>query len=231
MLKQFDICSGIGVGFPLDRRFPRVRNYGDANYLPLRNIRREHGEIHLLTASPPTLSKRGDGTGGDCFPTIKRAIESFRPRYFCIASTDNILSIRRKGYQTLYLQHFLRQIARQTYDAEWLTVNSGHFGSPFFRRKLLFVVIVRGFIDWQPVTPWPEQIRDTVKERGRNQRGRTVKSPISRKHLLDSYGLDKPLGQPNSNPVSRHRRIALANALDPQMATIALARILYLDSL
>ncbi|WP_159249868.1 hypothetical protein [Microcystis aeruginosa] len=217
MLKQFDICSGIGVGFPLDRRFPRVRNYGDAT--------------PLLAASPPTLSKRGDGTGGDCFPTIKRAIESFRPRYFCIASTDNILSIRRTGHQTLYLQHFLRQIARQTYDAEWLTVNSGYFSSPFFRRKLLFVVIAGGFIDGQPVTPWPEQIRDTVEERGRNQRGRTVKSPISRKHLLDSYGLDKPLGQPNSDPVSRHRRIALANALDPQMATIALARILYLDSL
>ncbi|MCZ8226153.1 MAG: hypothetical protein O9324_19915 [Microcystis sp. LE19-84.1B] len=93
------------------------------------------------------------------------------------------------------------------------------------------MVIARGFIDWQPVMPWPEQIRDTVEERGRNQRGRTVKSPISRKHLLDSYGLDEPLGQPNGDPVSLHRRIALANALNSQMATIALARILYLDSL
>jgi DNA (cytosine-5)-methyltransferase 1 len=257
MLKQFDICSGVGVGFPLaglllgncqlvglseidpfccdilDQRFPRVRNYGDARSLPCRDIRREHGGIDIITASPPSLQgKQRDGDDPDCFPAIKRAIESFRPTYFCIENIADILSIPRgAGHKTLYLQHFLRQITRLGYDTEWLTVSSGHFGLPFLRERFLLVGITRGLIDWQLATPWPEQIRGTVEEKGSNQAGRGVKSPISRKNLLDSVGLDEPLGLKNGDGVSRHRRIALGDALDPRVAAIAIARILYLDTL
>jgi site-specific DNA-cytosine methylase len=258
MLKQFDICSGVGVGFPLAGlligncqlvglseidpfccgilalRFPGVRNYGDARSLPCRDIRREHGRIDIITASPPSLQgKQQDGDDStDCFPAVKRAIESFRPTYFCIENTADILSCPKgKKHKSLYLQHFLRQITRLGYDTEWLTVNSGHFGSPFLRERFLLVGITRGLIDWQLATSWPEQIRGAVEKKGSNQAGRGVKSSISRKSILDSVGLDEPLGLKNGDGVTRHRRIALGNALDPRATAIAIARVLYLDTL
>jgi DNA (cytosine-5)-methyltransferase 1 len=262
MLKQFDICSGVGTGFPLaglllgncqpigfseidpfccdilDRRFPGVRNYGDARLLPVREIGREHERIDLLTASPPSqpFSLQGKREGRDdprdCFPAIKRAIESFRPTYFCIENTAGILSCPKdKKHKSLYLQHFLRQITRLGYDTEWITVNSGHFGSPFLRERFLLVGITRDLIDWQLVTPWSEQIGGTVEEKGGNQAGRGVKSPISRKSLLDSFGLDEPLGLKNGDGVTRCRRITLGNVFAPKLAVIAITRILYLDTL
>jgi DNA (cytosine-5)-methyltransferase 1 len=262
MLRQFDMCSGVGTGFPLAGlslgkfdlvgvseideycgailalRFPGVRNYDDARSLPCRDIRREHGAIDLLTASPPCqpFSLQGKRRGGDdprdCFPAVKRAIESFRPRYFCIENVPGILSCPRgENHRSLYIQHFLRQITRLGYDTEWITISSGQFASPFLRERFLLVGVARGFIDPERATPWAEQVRSSVEERGSNQTRRGIKSPIFGESLLDSLGLDEPIGIKSGDGVVRNRREALGNALDPRVATVALERVLYLDRL
>ncbi|MBC1237602.1 DNA cytosine methyltransferase [Nostoc sp. 2RC] len=158
-MQQLDLCSGVGAGFPLaatikrgfqlvgvsevdayccdrlSKRYPNVTNYGDVRTLPGREIRKQWGEIDLITASPPCqpFSLQGKRQGAaderDCFPAVKRAIESIRPRFFCIENVPGFLNCPvQPGRTTLYIQHFLRQISRLGYDAEWLCVSSGSFG-------------------------------------------------------------------------------------------------------
>lgn len=181
---QLDLCSGTGAGFCfaglrlgfkligvadnddycgeiLKLRYPEVTNYGDVRVLPVRDIRKQWGEIDLLTASPPCQpfsvqgKRQGEEDERDCFPAVKRAIESIRPKFFCIENVPGLLTCRRNPHsQTLYLQHFLRQITKLGYDAEWVCVGSGHFASPYLRERLLLVGISGSVkLDWERATP------------------------------------------------------------------------------
>jgi DNA (cytosine-5)-methyltransferase 1 len=100
------------------------------------------------------------------------------------------------------------------------------------RERILLVAISRGieFTTGQPET-WKQQIRRLVeKEKGFTPRG-GVESPVTRTRLRLAVGLDIPVGTTSGNKITRARRSALGNALDPRVAAIAIQRILYWRSL
>ncbi|MHC5916361.1 MAG: DNA cytosine methyltransferase [Nostoc sp.] len=266
-LTQLDLCSGVGASFwvaglragfklvgvseideycsdILSKRFPDVCNYGDVRSLPVRDIRKQWGEIDVVTASPPCQpfsvqgKRQGEEDPRDCFPAVKRAIESIKPRFFCIENVSGLLNCPiRPGRTTLYLQHFLRQITRLGYDAEWLCVSSGAFGSPFIRERLLLVGVARGIIEWQRTTPWSEQARITIEKIKSLSTGVSSQPGIFRECLQSSTWLDRPTGKQigigvaSGNGVIRSRRAALGNALDWRVAAVGLRRVAYLNSL
>ncbi|MCW5318992.1 DNA (cytosine-5-)-methyltransferase [Nostoc sp. KVJ3] len=261
-LTALDLCSGVGAGFPfamlqlgfnligvseideycsgiLSKRFPDVCNYGDVRSLPVRDIRKQWGEIDVVTASPPCQpfsvqgKRQGEDDPRDCFPAVKRAIESIRPKFFCIENVPGLLTCRRNpSSQTLYLQHFLRQVAKLGYDAEWLCVGSGHFASPYLRERLLLVGISRGVkLDWERATPWPEQARSTIETARTVSQRRGIKTGFPTQWLQSPALLPRPLGLPSRNATTRRMRQAAGNLFDPRVAAIALNRIVYLNSL
>lgn len=259
-LKQLDLCSGVGCGFPLAgvqtgqfeliglseidewcsgilaKRYPGVTNWGDARSLRVREIRRQWS-IDIITASPPCQpfsvqgKRRGSEDPRDCFPAVKRAIESIRPRYFCIENVPGLLSCKLKPQSdAFYLYRWLKQLARLGYDAEWLVCGSGHFAAPFRRERLLLVGIAkRDEQFWERATPWPEQARGAVEKARAAAKNRGIEPGFLERFLQSPQELPRPLGVQSRNSTVRRQREAIGNALDPRVAQIALERVLYLD--
>ncbi|GFE72261.1 DNA cytosine methyltransferase [Chroococcus sp. FPU101] len=228
-----EYCSDI-----LFLRFPGVTNYGDVRSLPVREIRRQWN-IDIITASPPCqpFSVQGKRKGADdkrdCLPAIIRAITSIRPKFFCLENVSGLLSCPYFPGEAVgsYFRNLLTTLAERGYDAEWLCVSSGHFGSPFIRERLLLVGVARSLIEWSRATPWPEQVRGAVEEIRGVGETRGIESPISREGLQLAFELDRPAGVKSGDEIVRNRREALGNALDPRVASVALRRVLYLDFL
>lgn len=257
MLRQLDLCSGIGVGFPLaglqlggfkligfceqddycrdilNLRYPDTEIYPDIRSLPVVE------GIDCITASPPCppFSIQGKRLGADdprdCFPAVIRAIASIQPRFFAIENVHGLLSCPYKpGYTIRYFSWLTTELSLCGFDVEWLCVASGHFGSSFVRRRLLMVGVARSLkLDWERTTTWTEQVRGTITELGSDRPSRGCESDFSRGCFSDSTGMVRPIGTPSGNSTVRRQREALGNCLDPRVAKVALARILYLNSL
>ncbi|NET90948.1 MAG: DNA cytosine methyltransferase [Kamptonema sp. SIO1D9] len=270
MLRQFDLCSGVGAGFPLAgvitkefeliglceidewcrgilrRRFPGVTRLTDVKeYKWERFSSRFKFLPEVVTASPPCQpfsvqgKRRGVDDERDCFGAVTRAIAGVKPRYFAIENVCGLLNCPlRPGDEKLYFQKLLFDFHCCGYDVEWLTVSSGHFGSPWIRERLLLVGISHRLeFDTRNATPWNEQVRAAIKI-DRLSDSKTGSQPgISRSSFGDSRWLDKRTGKTYRYGVggrsadTRRRREALGNALDPNVAAIALNRILYWESL
>ncbi|MBD2135224.1 DNA cytosine methyltransferase [Sphaerospermopsis sp. FACHB-1094] len=221
----------------LSKRFPGIPNYGNVRSIPVREIRKQG--VDVITASPPCqpFSVNGKRLGAaderDCFPAVKRAIESIRPEFFIIENVPGLLSCRLKpGSQALYFQQFLRQITKLGYDAEWLCVCSGNFGAPFLRERLLLVGISRRLvINWENTTPWTEQVRNTIKEAGIITQRRGAKPGYPQRLVRYPQELARPLGVPSGNGTVRKQRQAAGNLLDPRVASVAVSRVQYLSTI
>ncbi|MCC5618798.1 DNA cytosine methyltransferase [Nostoc sp. CHAB 5836] len=263
-LTQLDLCSGVGAGFPvagtklgfkligtaeidpycsgiLAKRFPGIRNYGDVRNLALDYT----GAIDLITASPPCppFSTEGDRKGADderdCFPAILKIIANYKPRFAVIENVTGLLTCpERIGDERGYFRYVLQQLSDGGYDAEWITLGSGHCDAPFIRERVLLVAVSRSIeLQWQGATTWADQARGWIEGKRCDRAGASGKPGISREQLQSSTWLDRPTGKQISIGVAsgngsvRHRRAALGNALDWRVASIGLRRILYLNSI
>ncbi|MGK7873208.1 MAG: DNA (cytosine-5-)-methyltransferase [Xenococcaceae cyanobacterium] len=128
MLRQLDLCSGVGAGFPLagfklggfellglceidpycqdilGKRFPEVTIFKDVQELKEGGVYKS-GEIDIITASPPCqpFSVQGKRLGADderdCIPAVMEAIASIKPRFFAIEQVPGLLTCPFKpGY-------------------------------------------------------------------------------------------------------------------------------------
>ena len=119
MLTQFDLCSGIGAGFPLAatylgvfdilglcecdefcrdilfKRFPNARIVPDVGIIP---TIRDLPTFDMLTASHPCqpFSLEGEQCGAgderDCFPAVLGAIDHCSPRFFALENVPGLLN-------------------------------------------------------------------------------------------------------------------------------------------
>jgi DNA (cytosine-5)-methyltransferase 1 len=122
MLKQLDLCSGVGAGFPLagvqlgleliglceldqycrgilKKRFPGVTRFQDVKQYDWRfYTSRFKDKPDVLTTSPPCqpFSVRGKRLAADderdCFPAVLRAIAVLYPDYIAIENVRGLLS-------------------------------------------------------------------------------------------------------------------------------------------
>ncbi|MCC5609760.1 DNA cytosine methyltransferase [Nostoc sp. CHAB 5834] len=234
-------CSSI-----LTKRFPELRNYGDVQKLAYTGaFGLRSGAIDLVSASPPCPpfstegQRRGADDKRDCFPAILKIIANYKPRFAIIENVTGLLTCPyRPGDERGYFRYVLQQLSDGGYDAEWITLGSGHCDAPFIRERVLLVAVSRSIeLEWERAATWADQARGWI-EGFRSDRHRAGSKPgISRKCLQSASWLDKPTGKqisigvPSGNGVIRSRRAALGNALDWRVAAIGLRRVAYLNSL
>ena len=258
MLNQLDLCSGIGVGFPLAgiqldfhlwglceidpycrdilaKRFPEAVLYQDIQTTDWGELRHS---IDIITSSPPCqpFSTQGQRRGGedkrDCFPAVVGAIEAIQPDYWIIENVVGLLSCPQSpgAAKGSYLRNRLQELASSGYDAEWLCIGSGYFNAPWQRQRLLLVGVSKRLkLNWLQQTPWTEQIRSATPAGGSVGEKGSLQPGMAGVKFRDSRGLERPIGIGSRNGINRKRRAALGNALDPRIAEVALQRILYLN--
>lgn len=255
-MKLLDLCSGVGAGFPFtavqkniriiglcDRdlfcqEILKLRFPGTPIYPLVEQFNYDQTQPSILTASPPCqpFSVQGKRLGcrdeRDCIPHILTAIARIRPRYFAIENVPGLLSCplipgAAKGSYFIHVLRFLQSIR---YDAEWLCVSSGHFRAPFIRYRLLMVGVARSVEpQWGRATPWAEQVRGAIEKARATEDKSDHQSRLARRSDGASGGVHIPLGVKSRDGVTRERRAALGNALDPRVAAVAIDRILYLN--
>jgi DNA (cytosine-5)-methyltransferase 1 len=235
-------CSDI-----LSKRFPGIYNYGDVRSLAdrarcfLGYYFRRQGGIGVISASPPCqpFSVEGLRLGGedprDCIPAVITAIAIFQPKFFTLENVPGLLSCPTRPGEPAgsYFRNLLRSIDGIGYDAEWICVPSGYFGTPWIGERLLLVATSRGIVQQFRVMPtsWNEQVRGQVQAVGATPENASSQPRIFRGGFRLTDRLDKPIGTKSGNRIVRQRRQALGNCLDPRLAAIALQRVLYLNSL
>ncbi|MBD2458849.1 DNA cytosine methyltransferase [Nostoc sp. FACHB-87] len=225
----------------LAKRYPGVHNYGDVRDMPrLAERRLASNRIDLLTASPPCppFSTEGQRLGGaderDCFPAVLKIIEELQPKFAAIENVPGLITCPDYPGQPAgsYFRGVVRTLDSIGYDAEWLTISSGHFASPFIRERVLLVAIARSVvIDWQRATPWSDQARSRTEEIRAFEQRRGVKPGYPLRVVQNPSNLARPLGIKSRDGIIRSQRAAAGNLLDPRVATVALQRIIYLNSL
>ncbi len=136
-LRQLDLCSGVGVGFPLSgiitgkvqlcglceidsfckeilqKRFPGVPIYNS-----VRDLGIQKGEIDTITASPPCQpfslegKRLGKADERDCIPAVLRLVARIQPKFFCLENVPGLLSAPQYPGEKpgTYFQQMLQQL-------------------------------------------------------------------------------------------------------------------------
>ncbi|MEA5594755.1 DNA cytosine methyltransferase [Rivularia sp. UHCC 0363] len=259
-LRQLDLCSGIGGGFPLSgiitgkvqlcglceidsfckqilqKRFPGVPIYNS-----VRNLRIEKEPIDIITASPPCQPfsieghRRGEADERDCIPAVLRLVARIQPKFFCLENVPGLLSAPQYPGDKpgTYFQQMLRQLYAYGYDAEWVVIGTRfRFGTKWSGERLLFIATSRSVkLEWKRTTPWKYQIGSQGQENCVNWQEGSIQPRMARNTVWAANRLDIPPGVPSGNRVTRARRAVLGNCLDVRLAQIVWERVLYLYSL
>ncbi|MBW4608196.1 MAG: DNA cytosine methyltransferase [Hassallia sp. WJT32-NPBG1] len=225
----------------LFNRYPGVHNYGDVRSLAFDGgFGLKPGAIDIITASPPCPPFSGEGLrlgasdSRDCFPSVLRIINNYQPRFAAIENVTGLLDCPTYPGEPAgsYFRGVLRTLDSIGYDAEWLTVGTGYVGGPFIRERVLLVAVARSIkLNWKGTTPWTDQARRRIEEirLAAKKRGAEPGYPMS--VVRNPANLARPLGVKSRNGIIRKQRAAAGNMLDPRVASIALSRILYLQSI
>ncbi|WP_375514267.1 DNA cytosine methyltransferase [uncultured Nostoc sp.] len=224
-LRQLDLCSGVGAGFPfaaaklggfkliglaeiddyccdiLTKRFPNIANYGDVQRLAHTGAFGLQ-QIDLITASPPCqpFSVQGQRLAAtderNCFPAVLRIINIYKPRFAIIENVAGLLSCPYSpGDRKLYIDYIGSRFKRSGYSLDGAIISSGNFAAPFDRRRLLLVASANSIKYKVQPSPWSEQIREFF-ETERDYQQRTGSKPgISRECLQSTYWLDRSTGK------------------------------------
>ena len=259
-LRQLDLCSGVGVGFPLSgiitgkvqlcglceidsfckeilqKRFPDVPIHND-----VRNLRIEKEPIDIITASPPCQpfsvegKRLGKADERDCIPAVLRLVTRIQPKFFCLENVPGLLSAPQYPGDKpgTYFQQLLRQLYEHGYNVEWIVIGTRfRFGTKWSGERLLLVATSRSFeLEWKRTTSWEYQVRSQSQEIRVNREKGSVQSRVARTTVWTANRLDIPAGVPSGDRVTRDRRAALGNCLDVRLAQIVWERVLYLYSL
>ncbi|MEA5574693.1 DNA cytosine methyltransferase [Calothrix sp. UHCC 0171] len=260
MLRQIDLCSGVGAGFPLAAtvihgfklrglcerdefccdllrdRFPGIPIYPDVKELWLKP-----SYADLITASPPcqpfTLEGKrlGSKDPRDCIPAVLRIVRRSQPKFFCLENVPGLLSapINPGNEPGSYFQQMLQELWSSGYDAEWVVVGTQQFTTPWRGERLLLVATSRCVVEKFRIEPttWEYQIRGASEETGHSPEKRSLQSRVAGTTVRTPDRLDIPPGTKSGNRINRARRAALGNILDPRIAQLALKRVLYLNSI
>ncbi|MBD2341221.1 DNA cytosine methyltransferase [Calothrix sp. FACHB-156] len=228
-------CSNI-----LTKRYPGVHNYGCVKSLAYSDgCGLQPGAIEIITASPPCppFSTEGQRLGAaderDCFPAVLKIIRDYQPKFAAIENVPGLLNCPyQPGDERGYFWYVLQHLSTSGYDAEWLTISSGHFASPFIRERVLLVAISRGLkLDWQGAATWTDQARGWTEGFRTTAKRRGIEPGYPLRVVQSPTDLARPLGVKSRNGTIRRMRQAAGNLLDPRVAAIALKRILYLNHL
>ncbi len=258
-LRTLDLCSGVGAGFPLAMfqlggfklvglcerdeyccnilrsRFPKVPIYPDVHDLWL-----EPTDAEIITSSPPCQpftvegKRLGSTDSRDCIPAVLRQVRRSQPKFFCLENVPGLLSAPTVPGASpgTYFQQMLRELCSSGYNAEWIVVGTSGFGTLWSGERLLLVAASRSLkLEWERTTPWYDQIRGKGKETRNPAKERGLQSRVVGNTIRSASGVDIAPGTPSGNGITRNRRAALGNCLDPRIAAIALRRVLYLHSL
>ncbi|RMG14465.1 MAG: hypothetical protein D6728_02530 [Cyanobacteria bacterium J055] len=260
MLRQLDLCSRMGTGFPLaglqlmgftrcglaeiDRycshilrqRFPEVRNYGNLRELSERETLEITDDLDLISAAPPSqpfLKLRGISHPRDCLFDILKIVGRLQPKFFVLNTVPELLKCPYAvRAKTAYAYYLFREIDRLGYDAEWLVISSGELGSPFCRERLLLVGYSREFFDPKfPPRNWMEQYRNELETIGSSERRGVSQSNPAGGLLQFARRVDRSVGVSSGDRTYRYSKKVVKNILDPRVAAVALRRVLYLNSL
>jgi len=231
-----EYCSGI-----LELRYPGTHNYGDVQTLAhTGGFGLLPGAIDLITASPPCppFSTEGQRLGGaderDCFPSVLETIGELQPKFAAIENVPGLITCPDYPGQPTgsYFRGVVSTLNLFGYDAEWLTISSGHFASPYIRERVLLVAIARSLKpQWERAASWTDQARSRTEEVRLNKQRRGIKPGYPLSVVRNPGLLARPLGVPSRDGTIRRMRQAAGNLLDPRVAAIALNRIVYLNSL
>jgi DNA (cytosine-5)-methyltransferase 1 len=260
MLTAIDLCSGVGAGFPLAMlvtygfklnglceqdefccarlrdRFPNIPIYPDVRGLYIKS-----GTVDLLCSSPPcqpfTLEGKrlGSNDERDCIGAILQIVRRSQPKFFCLENVPGLLSAATvPGDESgTYFQQMLKELYECGYDAEWCVIGTSRFGTLWRGTRLLLVATTRRVVEKFTVEPaaWEHQIRGSSEETRDNPEERSLQPRMARAGVWAADRLDIAPGVPSGDRITRARRAALGNILDPRLAAIALRRVLYLNSL
>lgn len=259
MLRQLDLCSGVGAGFPFaatiiggfklcglceldefcaDRlrdRFPGVTIYPDVKELWI-----EPNYADLITSSPPcqSFTLEGKRLGGadkrDCIPAVLRLVRTIQPKFFCLENVPGLLSAASEPGEEpgTYFQQMLWQLYESGYDAQWIVIGTSQFKTYWSGERLLLVAASRSLkLEWERATPWNNQIGSQSEEIRVNWQKGSIQPGMVGSAVRTTSRMDIAPGTPSGNGINRARRAALGNILDPRIAAIALQRVLYLNSL
>ncbi|WP_416290833.1 DNA cytosine methyltransferase [Nostoc sp. UHCC 0251] len=235
-----EYCSGI-----LKLRYPGIHNYGNVRDIPRLAKQRlgyymHSNRIDIITASPPCppFSTEGQRLGGaderDCFPAVLETIGELQPRFAAIENVPGLITCPDYPGQPTgsYFRGVVYTLDLFGYDAEWLTIGSGHFASPYIRERVLLVAIARSLKpQWERAASWTDQARSRTEEVRLNKQRRGIKPGYPLSVVRNPGNLARPLGVPSRDGIIRRMRQAAGNLLDPRVAAIALNRVLYLNSL
>ncbi|WP_442937625.1 DNA cytosine methyltransferase [Nostoc sp.] len=235
-----EYCSGI-----LKLRYPGIHNYGNVRDIPRLAKQRlgyymHPGRIDIITASPPCppFSTEGQRLGGaderDCFPAVLETIRELQPKFAAIENVPGLITCPDYPGQPTgsYFRGVVRTLDLFGYDAEWITIGSGHFASPYIRERVLLVAIARSLKpQWERAASWTDQARSRTEEVRFNKQRRGIKPGYPLSVVRNPGLLARPLGVPSRDGIIRRMRQAAGNLLDPRVAAIALNRVLYLNSL
>ncbi|MHC5747778.1 MAG: DNA cytosine methyltransferase [Nostoc sp.] len=235
-----EYCSGI-----LELRYPGVHNYGNVRDIPRLAKQRlgyymHSNRIDLLTASPPCppFSTEGQRLGGaderDCFPAVLETIGELQPKFAAIENVPGLITCPDYPGQPTgsYFRGVVYTLDLFGYDAEWLTIGSGHFASPYIRERVLLVAIARSLKpQWERAATWTDQARSRTEEIRAIKLMRGIKPGYPLSVVRNPRDLVRPLGIKSRDGTIRRMRQAAGNLLDPRVAAIALQRVLYLNSL
>lgn len=230
-----EYCSSI-----LELRYPGTHNYGDVQsfaYTGAFGLRR--GAIDLITASPPCppFSTEGQRLGAaderDCFPAVLKIINKYKPKFAAIENVTGLLTCpERIGDERGYFRYVLQQLSSFGYDADWLTIGSGHTCAPFIRERVLLVAVSRSLeLQWQGAATWTDQARGWIEGFRIAATRRGIEPGYPLRVVRTPAELARPLGVKSGNGIIRKQRAAAGNLLDPRVAAIALRRIVYLSQL
>ncbi|WP_026736032.1 DNA cytosine methyltransferase [Fischerella sp. PCC 9605] len=259
MLRQIDLCSGVGAGFPLvgiitggiqlcglceidqfccDRLRDRFR--GVTIYPDVRELWLERGDADIITSSPPCQpftvegKRLGSADPRDCIPAVLQQVRRVQPKFAVIENVPGLLSapIIPGDEPGTYFRQMLRELHGSGYDAQWVVVPTAQYGTLWQGERLLLVATSRSLeLCWERATPWYDQIRSSCEEIGNYPEKRGLQPTMARTTVRTAAGVDIAPGVSSGDGITRARRAALGNCLDNRLAQIALRRVLYLNGL
>jgi DNA (cytosine-5)-methyltransferase 1 len=175
--------------------------------------------IDVITASPPCqpFSIEGDRRGAaderDCFPAILQIVRNYQPFFAVFENVPGLLSCAYvPGDRQLYFNYVLQELSSSGYDAEWLSISSGHFTSPFLRERILLVAISRSLeLSWKGTTSWHQQARKLAEETRVIEQQRGTQSGYPLRVVQNPSELARPLGVKSGDGTIRQQRKAIGN--------------------
>ncbi|MEO1399625.1 MAG: DNA (cytosine-5-)-methyltransferase [Cyanobacteria bacterium J06635_1] len=240
MLQHLDLFSGIG-GFSLAAQM--VGNIKTTQFVELRphchqvlakqfpgipihaditTFTAERGQFDLITAGFPcqdisAANAQGEGITGErsgLFFEVIRILRECRPRYLVLENSPALLNFR-SGRD---MGAILWELSRCGYDADWSVISACSVGAPH-PRKRLFIVAYPNSINGSLGLAFHDQYRRALQ----TQHKKASFSPWAEAPPHSS-------GMANGLPHRVDRVIGLGNAVVPQVAAIALQRVLGLEA-